>query len=67
MDICYRPITYIFKDEVQAPMHQTAITGQMDLGSWLPEMWMLWLSVLKKPLTTEQRSCVKHSWFYSAL
>lgn len=47
MEICCRPITHIFKDEVQALMHPTAITGQKDLGSWLSEMGMLWLSVLK--------------------
>lgn len=48
-------------------MHPTAITGQMDLGSWLSEMWILWLSVLK-PIHNRATimPCVKHSWFHSA-
>lgn len=35
MEICCRPITHIFKDKMQALMHPTVITGQMDFGSWL--------------------------------
>lgn len=56
MEICCRPVTHVFEDKVQALKHQTSITGQMDLGSWLSEIGMLWLSVLQKTLATEQQS-----------
>lgn len=67
MEICCRPITNVFKDKVQALMHPIATRGPMDLGSWLSEMGMLWLSMLKTHSQQSNDHPVCETQFHSAL